>query len=329
MSHRRRVLVLAGGVALLLALGVSQLQAQSPLTLEGLSERISELARTVSTLRRNSATKSEVRAVTNQVATLEARLDETPTATPTPEAPTATPTPTGTPTATATATATATPLAARETAAQDVAFVTTRGRMNIRSGPGTDYAIVDSVGAGTRLAITGKNEAGGWWRVDYQGEHAWIYAPFVNATNGETVEVVVTPALPTPAPAPQPTATPFVAGSNDDLALYLLEKDNAPAASLQEEWNAMSQEERDELVQTGRVMLETAAEYCNMPAADTAEMIDRYGQRLDDAGLSAGQGTRARAALMLMLNSTGEADSSRAGCEAWLNDAVNTQIANQ
>ena len=322
MSHKRKVLVLAGGVALLLALGVSQLQAQSPLTLEGLSERISELARSVSTLRRNSATKSEVRAVTNQVATLEARLDETPTATPTPEAPTATATPTGTPTATATATAT--PLAARERSTQDVAFVTTRGRMNIRSGPGTDYAIVDSVGAGTRLAITGKNEAGGWWRVDYQGEHAWIYAPFVNATNGETVEVVVTPA-----PAPQPTATPFVAGSNDDLALYLLEKDNEPAASLQEEWNAMSQEERDELVRTGRVMLEITAEYCNMPAADAAEMIDRYGQRLDDAGWSAGQATRARAALMLMLNSTGEADSSRAGCEAWLNDAVNTQIANQ
>ena len=88
-----------------------------------------------------------------------------------------------------------------------------------------------TVGAGTRLAITGKNEAGGWWRVDYQGEHAWIYAPFVDATNGETVEVVVTPAPPTPAPATQPTATPFVAGGNDDLALYLLEKDNEPAAS--------------------------------------------------------------------------------------------------
>ena len=325
MAYKRRVFVLAAGVVLLLALGVSQLQAQSPLTLEGLSERISELARTVSTLRRNSATKSEVRAVTNQVATLEARLDETPTATPTPEPPTATPTPTGTPTATATATAT--PLAATETATQDVAFVTTRGRMNIRSGPGTNYDIAGSVGAGTRLAITGKNAAGGWWRVDYQGEHAWIYAPFVDATNGDTVEVVVTPVP--PAPAPQPTATPFVARSNDDLALYLLEKDNAPTASLQEEWNAMSQQERDELVQTGRVMLETAAEYCNMPAADTAEMIDRHGQRLDDAGLSAGQGTRARAALMLMLNSTGEADNSRAGCEAWLTDAVNTQIANQ
>ena len=274
MSHKRKVIVLAGVVVLLLALGVSQLQAQSPLTLEGLSQRISELARGVSALRRTSATKSEHRALTNKVATLEARLDEIPTATPTPEPPTATPT------------ATATPLPATATPASDVAFATTRRRMNIRSGPGTNYAIAGTVGAGTRLAITGKNAAGGWWRVDYHGQHGWIFAPYVDATNGETVEVVGTSATPTS--TPQPTATPFVARSNDDLALYLLEKDNAPTASLQEQWDAMSQRDRDEQVQTGRFMLETTAEYCNMPAADAAQMIDRHGQRLDDAGWSAG-----------------------------------------
>ena len=309
-------------MVLLLALGVSRLQAQSPLTLEGLSQRISELARCVSALRRTSATKSEHRALTNKVATLEARLDEIPTATPTPEPPTATPT------ATATATATATPLPATATPSSDVAFVTTRRRMNIRSGPGTNYAIAGTVGAGTRLAITGKNAAGGWRRVDFHGQHGWIFAPYVDATNGETVEVVGTSAAPA-TPTPQPTATPLVARSNDDLALYLLEKDNAPTAKLQEQWDAMSQQERDEQVQTGRVMLETTAEYCNMPAADAAQMIDRHGQRLDDAGWSAGQEARARAVLMLMLNSFGEAGNSPEECEAWLTDAVNTQIADQ
>jgi len=92
----------------------------------------------------------------------------------------------------------------------------------------------------------------------------------------------------TPVPlVPQPTATSFVARSNDDLARYLLEKDNAPTPKLQAEWNAMSQRVRDELVRTAKAMLETTAEYCNMSAADMAEMIDRYGQRLDDAGSSA------------------------------------------
>ncbi len=274
MSHKRKVIVLAGVVVLLLALGVSRLQAQSPLTLKGLSQRISELARGVSALRRTSVTKSEYGAFTDKVATLEARLDEIPTATPTPEPPTATPT------ATATATATATPLPATATPASDVAFVTTRRRMNIRSGPGTNYAIAGTVGAGTRLAITGKNAAGGWWRVDYHGQHGWIFAPYVDATNGETVEVVGTSATPTP----QPTETPFVARSNDDLALYLLEKDNAPTAKLQEQWDALSRQERDEQVQDSRFKLEVTAEYCNMPAADAAQMIDRHGQRLDDAG---------------------------------------------
>ena len=78
MPHKHKVLVLAAVIVTLLALGVSQLQAQSPLTLEGLSERISALAGTVSTLRRNSATKTEVRALRGRVATLEARFDETP-----------------------------------------------------------------------------------------------------------------------------------------------------------------------------------------------------------------------------------------------------------
>ena len=75
----------------------------------------------------------------------EARLDETPTATPQP--PTATPTPepaTATATATVTATATATPTQVLPTATATPAtpYLTTRGRMNIRGGPGTNYAIV-------------------------------------------------------------------------------------------------------------------------------------------------------------------------------------------
>ncbi len=41
MSHERKALVLTVIILLFFALGVSQLQAQSPLTLEGLSERIS------------------------------------------------------------------------------------------------------------------------------------------------------------------------------------------------------------------------------------------------------------------------------------------------
>ena len=178
--------------------------------------------------------------------------------------------------------------------------------MNVRGGPGTNYAIVGAAAAGARLEITGKNAGGDWWRIDYQGQNGWIYAPFVTATNADGVEVAPTP-VPPSTPVPPPTATPFVARSNDDFALYLLQKDNAPTARLQEEWNAMSQQEKDDMVLTGRIVLEITAEYCNMSVADTAAMFDRHGQRLDDAGWSAQQETRARAVLMVLLNSFGEA----------------------
>ena len=42
--------------------------------------------------------------------------------------------------------------------------------MNIRGGPGTNYAIVGAAAAGARLEITGKNAGGDWWRIDYQGQ---------------------------------------------------------------------------------------------------------------------------------------------------------------
>ena len=83
------------------------------------------------------------------------------------------------------------------------------------------------------------------------------------------------------------------------------------------------------MVLTGRIVLEITAEYCNMSVADTAAMFDRHGQRLDDAGWSAQQETRARAVLMVLLNSFGEAGHSREGCEAWLTESVNVQLANQ
>ena len=76
MPNKRKEPVLAAVVVLPFALGVSQLQAQSPLTLEGLSERISQLARAVSTLRSTSSTMSEVIAPENRIATVEARLAE-------------------------------------------------------------------------------------------------------------------------------------------------------------------------------------------------------------------------------------------------------------
>ncbi len=301
MPFNRRILALAAAVLLLLALGASRLQAQSPVTLEGLSARITTLARTVATLRRTSATRAELRLLAHKVATLEAR--HTPTASPTAApAQAALPAPTPGP-----------------------AFAAATRKVNIRSGPGTDYPVLASTTAGDRFEITGRNILGDWWRIDYNGRHAWIYAPYVVATGAGAVTIVPTPAPPT-APLPPPTATPFVFLNEDDFALFIIDKDNAARPERLLDWNALTQADRNALIHVSKILLESTAEYCDIPVPDASAMIDRHAQRLDDAGWSARQQVKARATLMLMLSTFEEADRTQSGCDDWLTGTINAQL---
>ena len=74
---------------------------------------------------------------------------------------------------------------------------------NVRSGPGTVYAIVDAVTAGTSLSITGKNADGTWWYIAYpsaSGGYAWIAGSVVTASC-VPASLAVIAAPPTPLPA--------------------------------------------------------------------------------------------------------------------------------
>jgi hypothetical protein len=148
-----------------------------------------------------------------------------PTATPevpptaTPEPPTATPEvpPTDTPEP-----ATPTPEAAT--------LRVTSATANVRSGPGTGFSRVGRASAGQTYEVTGKNPAGDWWEIDFDGQTAWIYAQMATVTRPEIVAVAANlpqppptarpaaaaprPAQPAPAqPAPAPAPTyPFAAG---------------------------------------------------------------------------------------------------------------------
>ena len=57
--------------------------------------------------------------------------------------------------------------------------ITISRTMNIRGGPGTNYAIVGSGAAGQEFAAITMNAAGDWWQIVYEGQLAWVYAPFV------------------------------------------------------------------------------------------------------------------------------------------------------
>lgn len=98
-----------------------------------------------------------------------------PTWTNTPEPATATAVP---PTATlAPATATPEPAAAPPAAVGAVAV----DNANLRSGPGTDYAVIGGAVAGDQLTTVGRNEAGDWLQL---ASGAWIAAALVDGAPG-------------------------------------------------------------------------------------------------------------------------------------------------
>jgi uncharacterized protein YraI len=85
--------------------------------------------------------------------------------------------------------------------------------INVRSGPGTAYAIVGAAVAGDGFPITGRNEAGDWWQVCcFNDLPGWLYGPLVNAVDGDGVAVAAElPPMPEPIALPvteQPTALP-------------------------------------------------------------------------------------------------------------------------
>lgn len=128
------------------------------------------------------------------------------------------PTVANTPTAIATETATATPpptVTATGTATVEAAMpanealVTVQGDMNVRVGPGTDYDIVGGATVGQEFGITGTNQDGDWWQIDFEGQSGWIYAPFVTAAFSENVPIIGGSMTQTPVPgATTEAATP-------------------------------------------------------------------------------------------------------------------------
>ena len=78
--------------------------------------------------------------------------------------------------------------------APQVPMVTIKTHINVRQGPGTNYAVIDTAAPGEQYVVTGKSPGlGDWWQISYKGGTAWIYAPLVTATDAESVQVVATP----------------------------------------------------------------------------------------------------------------------------------------
>lgn len=77
--------------------------------------------------------------------------------------------------------------------------------LNVRGGPGTNYATVGIINQGERFDITGKNNTGDWWEIDYNNQRGWVFDTLV--TTSDTQGVTIAALIPAP---PPPTAAPVV-----------------------------------------------------------------------------------------------------------------------
>ena len=97
---------------------------------------------------------------------------------------------------------TATPVPPTATARPPTLIANTN--MNVRQGPGTNYAVIGGASTGQEFAITGTESGARWWfQINYNGMAGWMYAPLVTTINTAGVQVAAN--IP---PPPRPTDTP-------------------------------------------------------------------------------------------------------------------------
>ena len=65
-------------------------------------------------------------------------------------------------------------------------FATANFRVNVRSGPGTQYTVLGKARQGDALDITGKLADGTWLRVNFNGQEGWVLASLFNPTGDLT-----------------------------------------------------------------------------------------------------------------------------------------------
>ncbi len=88
------------------------------------------------------------------------------------------------------------------TATPEFPTAVARQNLNLRGGPGTEYAVVGGLKAGDRVRITGRTGDGQWLQVEHNGKTVWVSAGLVTASGLNRVEVVAAPPPPTKAPEP-------------------------------------------------------------------------------------------------------------------------------
>lgn len=121
-------------------------------------------------------------------------------------------TPTPPPTATPdTSTITATTAALPDSVLETPTLTVTAEIVNVREGPGTNYAVIGQLQNGQTTAVKGKSADGAWWQIAFQNGNGWVFGELTQANAAaQSVTVAQAPPVPTIAPATSAPATPVV-----------------------------------------------------------------------------------------------------------------------
>lgn len=80
----------------------------------------------------------------------------------------------------------------------------TKSRVNVRTGPGTNYTKVIQLQAGAEITAVGEIDENGWQMIDYEGQEAYILGQYLSDEMP-----AIAPETPTPESTPAtPEATP-------------------------------------------------------------------------------------------------------------------------
>ena len=75
--------------------------------------------------------------------------------------------------------------------------------LNVRAGPGADFAIITTAKQGQSFELVGRNPDNAWLRVCcFDNMPGWVSAALVDVTGGELAKLPVPKDMPTAAPSP-------------------------------------------------------------------------------------------------------------------------------
>jgi uncharacterized protein YraI len=106
---------------------------------------------------------------------------------------------------------TITPLPETETGCEPTITVLAEFGVNVRRGPGLEYAIATTLSQGKTASVIGRNQTGSWWRLGLDtgtSSEYWVSDDVVDTVCVEEIPVVAAPPLPTATPTATPTTTP-------------------------------------------------------------------------------------------------------------------------